>query len=201
MRLRSLWPETSQTVKSYFKDENRGKADMKQNNFIKVIIEDLTPESFAPFGQAITIPKSKPTKSGDGWDCWSPVALIENTTPMGIGILATSPLPLMVTEMERHVSREEMLWPTDLEIIQPMAPPGKLDAGDAQPDPRTVRAFRIKPGQAIIMAKGAWHSPAFTERGRAVYFFAIEKKADKNGSELNPWVSFMENRSIQVVRA
>lgn len=173
---------------------------MKGKLLRKVPIEDLTSEAFAPYGRVVELPKSGPNKLGPGWDCWTPVELIQATTTMGVGIVHTHERPLVITEMERHVSREELLWPTDTEVIQPMALPERLDDPTARPDPKTVRVFLIKPGQAIIMAKGAWHSPAYPLKGSAAYFFAIETKSDDIGDDKNPWVPFPDSGYVEIVQ-
>lgn len=173
---------------------------MKQRLLARVPVEDLTPETFAPYGSVIELPKVSPNKVGPGWDCWSPVGFVRAVTTVGVGIVHSQARPLVVTEMERHVSREEILWPTNTEIVQPMALPEKLDDPAAQPDPRTVRAFRIKPGQAIVMVRGAWHSPAYPLQGNALYFFAIENKSDDIGDNKNPWVPFPEDGYVEMVR-
>lgn len=173
---------------------------MKDKLLRKVPIEDLTPEAFARYGRVVEVPKSSPNKCGLGWDCWTPVDLIQATTPIGVGIVHTCERPLVVTEMERHVRREELLWPTDTAVIQPMALPERLDDPAAQPDPSTVRVFLIRPGQAIIMAKGAWHSAAYPAGSSAVYFFAIETMGDGIGDDRNPWVPFPGSGYVGIVR-
>ncbi|MNF04520.1 hypothetical protein D3C80_2040530 [compost metagenome] len=60
-----------------------------------------------------------------------------------------------------------------------------------------MKAFRIRPGQAIVIGRGVWHSPAYPAAEDARYLFAIEKKKDKFGDEMiNPWVDFAGGDSV-----
>lgn len=174
---------------------------MWANVLRKIHVQELSEKAFAPYGKVVSLPDSSPNKQGQGWKCWLPVSLVSTTTDLGLGMVVTQERPLVVTEMERHVSREEILWPTDKAVIQPMALPKDLEDPDAVPDLDTVSAFLIKPGQAIVMAKGAWHSAAYSTGGDTLYFFAIEEKDDAVGDMHNPWVTFPDDVSIEVVKS
>ncbi|WP_342565646.1 ureidoglycolate lyase [Paenibacillus sp. FSL R7-0345] len=163
----------------------------------KIIIEELTAESFAPYGKVVDIPAAESSKSGDGWDCWSYIQMLDVSEPIGFGLVVTKQRGFTVTAMERHVSREELLLTFDKEIIQPVAHCLDIDDPEEQPDPSTVKAFRIKPGQAIVIGRGVWHSPAYPAAEDARYLFAIEKKKDTFGDEMiNPWVDFAGRDSV-----
>jgi ureidoglycolate lyase len=162
-------------------------------------VEELTEESFKEYGKVVKIPNIPPPKVGEGWDCWNYISMMDVDTPIGMGLVTTKERELYVDEMERHVSREELLLPMGKEIIQPVAKCLDIDDPNEKPDPSTVRCFRIKPGEAIIIAKGVWHSPAYPVSEDTTYMFAIEKKPDKFGDEMiNPWVKFQENAVIKM---
>lgn len=164
----------------------------------KVEPEELTQEAFAPYGKVIDLPDAAPSKNGEGWDCWSYVQMLDASVPIGFGLVVTRQREAVVTSMERHVSREELLLTFDREIIQPVAQCANLDDPDEQPDPLSVKCFRIKPGQAIVIAKGVWHSPAYPAGADARYMFGIEKKPDKFGDEMiNPWVNFKNEDTVR----
>ncbi|RUS44968.1 ureidoglycolate lyase [Cohnella sp. AR92] len=166
----------------------------------EIQIEELTPEAFAPYGKVIDLPDSAPSKSGDGWDCWSYVQMLDANVPVGFGLVVTRRREPIVDSMERHVSREELLLTFDREIIQPVARCADIDDPDERPDPTTVKCFKIKPGQAIVIGRGVWHSPAYAAAEDARYLFGIEKKPDKFGDEMvEPWVYFQRNDTILFV--
>jgi ureidoglycolate lyase len=162
-------------------------------------VEDLTSACFEKYGKIFEVPDFPPPKTGEGWDCWNYITMMNVTEPIGIGLVITKQRVLSVDAMERHVSREELLLPFNKEIIQPVALCLDIDDPEEKPDPSTVRCFRIKPGQGIIIAKGVWHSPAYSIDGDTTYLFGIEKKPDKFGDEMvNPWVTFKKNESIKM---
>lgn len=148
-------------------------------------IEELTPHSFQPYGRVIDL-SSNPEKTigGEGWQCWFPIQIVEGIKRLNIGITFSRKQDVVVTSMERHPNNEEILFAVQHTLVQPMALPGSLD-------PDTVRAFYIRPGQGIIMKKGAWHSPAVAlEQDTHYYFFA-----DSEGSY--PWIEFPGGVSIR----
>ncbi|MFS0726916.1 ureidoglycolate lyase [Paenibacillus sp. 1P07SE] len=164
----------------------------------KVHIEELTAEAFASYGKVVDLPAGEPSKHGEGWDCWSYVQMLDVYEPIGFGLVVTKPREFVVKAMERHVSREELLLTFDREIIQPVALCSNIEDPDEAPDAATVRCFRIKPGQAIVIHRGVWHSPAYPAAEEARYMFAIEKKKDKFGDEMiNPWVDFADGHSVR----
>lgn len=164
----------------------------------KVQIEDLTDHGFAPYGKVVDLPAAEPSKTGEGWDCWSYIQMLDVSEPIGFGLVDTKRREFVVTAMERHVSREELLLTFDQEIVQPIARCINIDDPGECPDPATVKCFRIKPGQAIIINRGVWHSPAYPASGDARYLFAIEKKKDKFGDEMiHPWVDFTGGDTVR----
>lgn len=165
----------------------------------RVIVRELTAEAFKDFGKVIDLPSYAPPKTGEGWDCWNYVAMMDVSEPIGMGLVITKDRELMVDSMERHVSREELLLPFDKEIIQPVAACLDIEDPEESPDPETVRCFRIKPGQGIVIGRGVWHSPAYPVGGDSTYLFAIEKKPDKFGDEMvNPWVNFQGGKVVRM---
>lgn len=165
---------------------------------IQVQIENLSSESFAPYGKVVDIPATAPSKEGDGWDCWSYIQMLDVTEPIGFGLVETRQREFIVSAMERHVSREELLLTFDREIIQPVALCKDISNPEEQPDSNTVKCFLIKPGQAIVINRGVWHSPAYPASADARYLFAIEKKKDAFGDEMiNPWVDFTNGDTIR----
>ncbi|MCS7464532.1 ureidoglycolate lyase [Paenibacillus doosanensis] len=164
----------------------------------KVPIEPLTQQAFAPYGKVVDLPESDPSKAGDGWDCWSYIQMLDVHEPIGFGLVVTRRREFVVSAMERHVSREELLLAFDREIIQPVARCIDIDDPQEHPDPSTVKCFRIKPGQAIVIHRGVWHSPAYPASDDARYMFGIEKKKDKFGDEMiRPWVDFIGGDTIR----
>ena len=76
--------------------------------------------------------------------------------------------------------------------------PVRLGDALARPNIETTRVFRIKAGQAVIIARGAWHSPAFAVQGEAEYFFLVEQKADLVDQDAQPWIDFAGGETLEI---
>lgn len=166
---------------------------------ISINVDPLTVDNFAPYGRILTIEDLKPSKSGEGWVCYSPIDFMQQVKPMtGIGMVQSSVVPNRITSMERHVSREELLWSTTKSLVLIVDKPSNLGYKYAQPDAQTAKAFLIKAGQAVIMNRGTWHTPAFALDGVVTYFFAIDTSKDFIDQEKNPWINFHNDLTLSV---
>jgi ureidoglycolate lyase len=163
-----------------------------------VIAEDLVPENFSPFGQAIQRPAGVAPKRGDDWDCWVPLARLGLGDP-SIGIVSTRPTEGIIRAMERE-PKTEFLLPISGPVIQAVAPRGDAPEYQSQPEANAVRAFVIWPGQAIVMAPGTWHWAALPLRDEEVlYFFATEISEVATQAAVNPWVPFKGRDVVRVI--
>ena len=126
----------------------------------RLVIEALTVERFAPFGDVIsadTAARHFPINGGTteryhdlaGLDAGPDGKLI-------VSIFRGQPreLPFAVTMLERHPLGSQAFMPL---VAQPylvvVAP-----AGEA-PTPDVLRAFLARPGQGVNYAPGVWHHP------------------------------------------
>lgn len=164
---------------------------------VQIKPEELTTESFAPYGRVLEVPDHACTKQGAGWVCWSPVDFMLPDAPVGVGIVRCGQAP-QITALERHVSREELLWTTTRDVVMAVDLPVRLGDALARPNIETTRVFRIKAGQAVIIARGAWHSPAFAVQGEAEYFFLVEQKADLVDQDAQPWIAFAGGETLEI---
>lgn len=166
----------------------------------RIKVTELTVESFASYGRLVEAYEGKITKAGENWTCYSPVDFIMAEGTVGIGIVYSEELPARITGMERHVSREEVLWATTQDLIMLVDLPVYMGVEDARPNADTTKAFLIKAGQVIVINRGTWHSPAFAVAGRAKYFFMVEKKKDLIDQDDQPWISFKGDEAVGVDR-
>lgn len=159
--------------------------------------EPLTPESFAPYGQAILVPAGPAPKQGKDWDCWFGLGELGEMGPV-VGFVKTRPTDELITTMERE-TKTEFLLPITGPVVQAVAVPGDLSDHSEQPDAGTVRAFRIEPGQAIIMAPGTWHWAALPAGDEEVhYYFIGEPHPPEPGREASPWVPFEQDETVHI---
>ncbi|HBY93138.1 MAG TPA: hypothetical protein DEP84_04095 [Chloroflexi bacterium] len=162
-----------------------------------VTAEELTVEGFAPYGQAVLVPEIPAPKTGEDWDCWFGLGSLSESRA-AVGIVLTRPTNRLITTMEREPTTEFLLPISGL-VIQAVAVPGDLTDHGQQPDASTVRAFIIRPGQAIIMAPGTWHWAALPLDRETLYYFVTEPHPLEPGREASPWVPFKNGDTVRVV--
>jgi ureidoglycolate hydrolase len=164
---------------------------------VRVIpISELTDEAFEPFGRIIRAPAAtEPDRTGPGWQAWYGYATLDCPDPLAFGSVVTEARDVVIDVMERHVHTFELLYPHDHPLIQPLAPPGALDDDAAQPDPDSVTAFVLRPGDAIAMHPGTWHSPAFPTERTCTYTFAVLEPSFPYVPE---WIPLKGNASVRV---
>lgn len=159
--------------------------------------EELTLEGFMPYGEAVLIPQNPSPFSGKGWECWFPRGGLGDQSA-SVGIVVTKPTDGVIEAMEREPIKEFLL-PLTAPIIQAVAPPGDINNPNEKPDPASVRAFIIRPGQAIIMSPGTWHWAALPLKDKpTTYFFLGEEHSPLPGRDSSPWVTFVQNSKVKV---
>jgi ureidoglycolate lyase len=165
----------------------------------KIEPEDLSIEGFAPYGQAVLAPQTPAPKRGEDWDCWFPLATFSEGK-MAAGIVITRPTNAEIRAMEREPTTEFLL-PISGPIIQTVALPGDLSDHTEQPNGATVKAFIVRPGQAIVMAPGTWHWAALPLKGETLYYFITEPHPPEPGREASPWIPFLNGDTVQLLIA
>jgi ureidoglycolate lyase len=121
-------------------------------------IRELTPDSFAPFGQLIAQPAGAPSATGPGWQWWGELALlVADGRPFGIGYLDLQPAELRFDWAERHMRSSEMLIPAGGDCLVYVGPPDHLETPDRLPALDRFQAFRLRQGQAVVLKPGVWH--------------------------------------------
>ena len=162
----------------------------------RVVAEDLTDGHIDAFATAILVP-NRPARTGLGWDCWFGLGEM-SLGRIHAGIVRTRPAGGLVPMMERHPTTE-FLVPISGPVIQPLGLPGNFDNHSEDPDPATVRAFIIQPGQAIIMHPATWHwaaLPLFEEE--VLYYFMTEPHHLEPGRH-DLMVPFPQGDTVRVV--
>lgn len=137
----------------------------------------LTQNTFAPFGQLITMPQDIAFAPG-AVHGWARVATTEFSGEVEVGWLKLLRRPPEVTQMEHHLGTPEILIPLDVPLLVAVAPAD--DSADALPDPEQIEGFVVKPGQALIMDKSGWHwlpFPTEGESGSCLIIFAKDTPA------------------------
>ncbi|WP_420454353.1 ureidoglycolate lyase [Rubrivirga sp.] len=125
----------------------------------------LTPERFAPYGSVAQPPGSPPTAQGDAFRYWSDVAryAVEGETEVGYCIVTRQPTPA-VDWVERHDRTPEVLVPIDRAVVLPVLGEGALEA------------FRVEPGEVVVIDAGVWHSACHPADGDAATYLVLFRR-------------------------
>ena len=125
---------------------------------MKLKIEELTVEAFAPFGEVVKQPARGKDAQGPGWTWWG-----ENHVMAGgdrsyaIGYLDLVPAELSFNWAERHMHSDELLIPMGGDCLVYVGPPDYPEEPDRLPDLERFRVFRLREGQGVLLGKGVWH--------------------------------------------
>jgi ureidoglycolate lyase len=129
---------------------------------MKLKVETLTRDSFAPYGSIVSKPDTSPTSKMEGLDYWAGVSTLPDVQgPFDVGYAVLEPRPFVQDHFERHMRTPELLMPVDGDMIVVVGhadhpdEPGRLPAKDR------YAAFKVPEGVAIIMKSGVWHWAPF----------------------------------------
>jgi ureidoglycolate lyase len=121
---------------------------------LKLIVEPLAAEPFAPFGEMLIIPEPAGRAYFD--------RALSNLRPSAQPSLSLSrkedlsSLPLVARQMERHEFSSQSFVPIEvgrwLVVVAP-------HAGEGGPDMREARAFIAGPRQGVTYGANVWHHP------------------------------------------
>lgn len=96
-----------------------------------------------------------------------------------LGMTSAGATPADISQMERHLYSEEVLFCAGAPIVLPVALAG------ASPQRDAVRALLIQPGQGIVLNRGVWHAPCLGHPEPAAYYWC----ADVDDSVDTTWVT------------
>ncbi|MDB5561819.1 MAG: Ureidoglycolate hydrolase [Hyphomicrobiales bacterium] len=139
-----------------------------------ILIEPLTVEGFAPFGQVIQTEGAQHFSINSGTtERYHDLARVElggvHARPL-ISIVRGQPyaLPLTLKLVERHPLGSQAFYPlSDRPFLVIVA----LDTHDG---PDTPRAFRTAPGQGVNLAMNTWHG-VLTPLGEVSDFLVVDR--------------------------
>lgn len=164
---------------------------------MKLKIEDLTVEAFAPFGEVITQPARPQDAQGAGWMWWG-----ENHTMSGgdrnyaIGYLDLQPADLSFNWAERHMHSDELLIPMGADCLVYVAPADHPEEPTRLPSLDRFRVFRLKPGQGVLLHKGVWHgAPMALDRPLNVTVLLLKETGKIDGHVVR-----FEDTPVQIER-
>ena len=131
---------------------------------IRLPVEPLTAEAFAPYGRVVERPERPEDAAGPGWRWWAETAwLAGDGRPWGVGYLDLRPAEPQFDWAERHLRTQEAVFATSADLLVYVAPaehpedPARLPALDR------FRVFRVPPGAGVVMDRAVWHGAPLAE--------------------------------------
>jgi ureidoglycolate lyase len=125
-------------------------------------VQELTAESFAPFGRVVIPPSDGPHADGPGWRWWAEVSLLEGEDrTWGVGWLDLVPAEPKFDWAERHFRTEEAVFATTADLLIYAGPPEYPEAPDRLCALEQFRVFRVPAGSGVVLGRGVWHGAPF----------------------------------------
>jgi ureidoglycolate lyase len=129
-------------------------------------VSELSGESFAPFGAVVDEPAAPEDASGSGWRWWGELAALPQAAPgMSLGYLDLRPAPARFDWAERHMRSPEVIVPLGGDCLIYTGPADHADEPERMPPLSSFRVFRVRSGQAVILAPGVWHGAPLAAGG------------------------------------
>jgi ureidoglycolate lyase len=120
--------------------------------------QPLTPDTFAPYGRVIARPEREHDAAGPGWRWWAETVLLAGDgRPFGVGYLDLQPGDRRFDWAERHMRTQEAIIATSSELLVYVAPADHLEEPGRLPAMERFTAFRLPPGEGIVMDRAVWH--------------------------------------------
>lgn len=121
---------------------------------MRLILEPLTAEAFAPFGEVLAAP-------ADPGRVYIETALANRrahaTPSLSFSTKSPASLPLISSTMERHLHSSQSFVPMDAGRWLVLVAPHGADGG---PDMAAARAFLARPDQGVTYGANVWHHPS-----------------------------------------
>jgi ureidoglycolate lyase len=143
---------------------------------ISLDVEPLSPESFRPFGEVVSLPPEEPHATGPGWRWWAETALLRgDDRPWGVGYLDLQPAELLIDWAERHMRTQEAILATSADLLVYVGPPEHPTQPDRVPSLRSFRAFSVPAGSGVVLDRAVWHGAPFApDRPTAAVVLILE---------------------------
>jgi ureidoglycolate lyase len=137
----------------------------------------LQAASFAALGTVVERPATPPDAEGRGFAWWAEAGLLDDEAPYALGFLELEPAGLRVDWAERHARSRE--------AVVALSGPCLLYAGSAGSSPPDgLRAFRLEPGQGVVLERGVWHGAPLALDGGASALVVLRRGTGDDDVEL-----------------
>jgi ureidoglycolate hydrolase len=162
----------------------------------QLVAEPVTGEAFSSYGTVIEAPSRPSDASAPGWTWWAEVAgLPPEPRGYGFGYLRLEPAGSSFDWAERHMRSPELIVPLGGACTVYVGPAEREEPGRLPPL-ASFRAFRVEPGQAVLLAPGVWHGAPFADGAPGAALVAL---AVGTGGEDTVVVRF-EDTPVKIVQ-
>ncbi|RPI26766.1 MAG: hypothetical protein EHM70_18585 [Chloroflexota bacterium] len=125
---------------------------------MKLKVEELSSESFAPYGKVIAQPARPKDAEGPGWTWWGENLVMESSQRgYAIGYLDLQPAGLVFDWAERHMHSDELILPVGGDCLVYVGPPDFPNEPGRLPPLECFKVFRVRQGQGVLLSRGVWH--------------------------------------------
>ena len=121
---------------------------------VDIVVEPVTREAFASFGELIEEPTAPPVFANPGLRSWR--LNYEASAATDLMVIRYDHRPMTFAKLERHSNVTQCFIPLGaMPWVMVVAPPG--ESGE-DPAPEAVRAFLVSGEQGILLWKDTWHA-------------------------------------------
>ena len=138
---------------------------------MKMKVEELTDQAFAPFGNVLGRPSlEEPTISDEVADVWlgfSDLMGIGASNAKDVTYLKIHSNPDKYNQIERHLTSAEAFIPLEGRSILIVVPAG-------EPDMSQCKAFLMDGSKGVLLKKGTWHAVPYLLTEYASYLVLVD---------------------------
>lgn len=145
---------------------------------VEIKIEELTEESFKPYGNIVDVPKRKPDYSNDDSDLWCEISEVKanQAAYQFCWLDVKRQRPFLCNHLECHLSTSETMIPISGQSIVVAALPAELNAASLSlPDPKSMKAFFIDHSKGFIFKPRVWHWLPYPLSKKASFILLFKK--------------------------
>jgi ureidoglycolate lyase len=129
---------------------------------MKLKVQSIRDETFAPFGRIVGAPETEPTVRLEGMDYWAGITSLPDLEGgYSVGYATQAKRPFVQASAERHLRTPELLMPVGGDMVVVVGPADHMGEPERLPDPDRFAAFSVPEGEAVIFGPGVWHWAPF----------------------------------------
>lgn len=141
-------------------------------------LQNLTSDAFRPFGTLVAVPDGASSMASEFNASWRLPFACSGAEEIAIIRFPYRPIRFSLFERHHHVTQTYVALSGQPSVFVVAAPTPRRDA----PDPDSVTAFLFKPGDAVILKRGTWHTlgrfPIASEESTALMITERETTED-----------------------